>query len=531
MRTIALVLGLLFLTTVHGVGPSRAEVPAAVQRWIGEAQLAAAKKDYPRAIALLTEAARQQPKAEVIIQLANVLVWAGRTTEAIPWFRKYFALKPDDSSTRLAFADALSWAKTPKYLAQALAIFDTHLTSKPADYEVLLKRARVRSWAGRTKEALADYRRYLGARPNDARIRLELAQALSWTKGDKDALAQAVEIYAQHLRANPKDDAVVLRLAQVCSWAGRFDEAITSYRAYLARHDQRDVWLELAKTYAWAGRSTQASEAYLAYSARGGDEHVAALGRAQVLRWIGRYAEARALLEPLSKRQIPPKLRDEVELELARLHAQEGRHDSALTLVDGILARSPGDEEARKEKENLSKRYRPQVKGEFTYLRDKSGIELVINRAEGEYHFGRMLSAIVDAGIYRIASAEEGLWVGMINAGVRLRPMHTLELEAALGPRMYEYFSASFGLRTSISAQPFSFISGKLSYSYDDVYHDMYQPASVAAQIRGHTLAAQLSFSLPYQITLSGQATGRFLEPDNQGINLSATAMIGVWKM
>jgi tetratricopeptide (TPR) repeat protein len=290
------------------------------------------KFDLQDAEQLLTEYLQAHPDSDdAFLQRARVRAWTG-SDAAVGDYRAYIAKHPDPS-VKLELALALSSHADPKAFAEAIAIYDEHLASDPNDLAIVLQRARVRSWAGRTSEAIVDYRLYLEAKPDDDLARQELARLTASTTKPPDttitglrarvardvgdekaqlALAsalsglqdrasqrEALALLGTYLGKHPADATILLQRARVHGWARMTTEAIRDFHAYLELHPEDDaVRLEMANVVALGDEPAAAIPLYDAYLEDHPDDRATRAHRARVLLWMGDYAAAEtALLE------------------------------------------------------------------------------------------------------------------------------------------------------------------------------------------------------------------------------------------
>src|SRR5581483_9740620 len=102
----------------------------------------------------------------------------GRTDEAITFYRRVYAQRPNDAKLTSEFIDIL--ASSPSHREEALSMIDKLFKEHPTR-QLQLERAKVLSWMPeRRMEALAIYREYYRQNPADEDIRKQLTQVLVW---------------------------------------------------------------------------------------------------------------------------------------------------------------------------------------------------------------------------------------------------------------------------------------------------------------------------------------------------------------
>jgi tetratricopeptide (TPR) repeat protein len=478
-------------------------------------------RSLKRVLAIYNEHLKASPDDEkVLLQRARVKGWAGQTEEALNDFEAYLRRHPRDDKVRVEVAAVLSYSKDKALVARSLPLYDVHLNRSPDDLEARLQRARARSWLAMTKEAEEDFRSYLQKRPGDDKVKLELAMVLSWSK-DKREQARALSIFDEYLRDHPEDDQALLQRARIKSWLGKHKEAVVDYRAYLSRNADASARAALADALAEAGRYKEAMKEYQLIETMGGDAGAVALARARMHLRQGKHELAERGLKQLLDAETERSLRDQVEVELARLYSQTRRGLQAIDVLEGVLSRNPSDRDAQVEKDRLEAQYRPAAGPRMHTYVDNQGLWALGTSLDAKVYADRRVNAFVDAGSWRLKDSREVLWVHRLDFGVRVRPWEFVEFEAALGPRIYQLFSTKAGGHLTVRTNPSDKVKLELRYDYDDIYMDLYQAASVAEQVRGSSIYLQGELHLPYGIAVHGRLQGRFLEPENSmfGVN------------
>lgn len=512
--------------------------------------------------ALLSAFIAQHPESdEALLQRARVRSWSGKSAASEVDFRAYLAKHPNEEKVRLELAMALSSSKDKSALNGAIAIYDEHLKKHPGDLEIVLQRARVASWAGRTAEAIAGYDAYLAAKPDDEAVKLELARARSWSgqgtsavagfrehlkkhpddekawldlasalsaSKDKAVLREAIAIFDRHLQKHPDDLPVLLQRARVRGWVGQTAEAVADFRTYQQKNpSDESIELEIANVLAQGTTPKDSIPVYDGYIARHPGDTAARMKRARALLWAGDYGRAESELDALRTLMPPGPERDLVELDLARLLSQTGRLHSAMDLVEEVLEHDPNNAGALKERDRLGIVLGSRIEPGFFFYTDKSRIQVASLTVATRVNITRNFAVVGDVGGWSLGTALETLRAGRANLGAWGR-IKSLELEAAAGPRVYEFFGPNFGARAAARLVPTSWSRLSLDYHYDDIYFDMLQPASISAGVRGHASHLTGDVTLPYRVRVSGRAGVRLLEPDNRGFNSTATVSVPV---
>lgn len=238
------------VTAIADVAPS-ARLPEILAR----ADSAWRAGSYPLAGRLYAIAvARDSSSSRAVFRLATLHSWNDERDTAERLFRRYITLEPQDTEGRLALARALAWAAN---YPSAIAIYDSVIAGDKTYRDAVVGRAQVLSWQGRSEEGLQAYREWTAAHPADREALIEYARALSWS--------------------------------------GRLDDAAAIY-APLAGTGNADAQKGLARVTAWRGELAQSLDAWDRVVLARPNDPEALTGRAQVLHWMGRDADAGASL-------------------------------------------------------------------------------------------------------------------------------------------------------------------------------------------------------------------------------------------
>ncbi len=239
---------------------------------------------------------------------------------------------------------------------------------QPHNEALVLRRARVLSWAKKYGESIGLYRQWLAEHPQDQEVEMELARVLSWSRNFDASLAEYRKILLQH----PNDGEAHLEMTRVLGWDKRYDDAIAELRALLKdRPNDFNALLALAQVYSYKGRWKDSIQTYdAALQIRPADRD-ALTGKAQVLVWSGRPAAARPMLESLHGK-YPEDAR--VLVALASDENALRRPDLALKLLRQADALAPGDSDVAAVRGAIESQLRPELTVGGNYVRDTEGL-------------------------------------------------------------------------------------------------------------------------------------------------------------
>ncbi len=273
--------------------PGDAEVMAELARvlvWKGE---------YPRAADLYRSVLSSVPlpAAETHVGLGDAYLYSGKREEAIAAYREALALDPGLTKAKKQLALALSWSGRP---GEAFPLLVELNRLFPDDREITVELARLHGGRGEHEKAAALISGLLAADPGDAELLIEAAEAA----GAAGRAARSRRLYLEALTIRPDDD-WKLRFADSMTGWGDFYRAEKIFRDYLEK--------------------------------RPGSIPVA-LKLAGVLSGGQRYEEARGIYRELLARD--PGLRGALT-GLATAYLREKDFPNALAVADDLLGRDP----------------------------------------------------------------------------------------------------------------------------------------------------------------------------------------------
>lgn len=145
---------------------------------------------------------------EIAPSLGAQLLWADRTTEALPVLEAAVARNPADRETRKLLALAYRWSDR---LDEAERLSRETLAENPGDLEERNGLALALLWQGRNRLAAAEFDRVLAARPDDAEALLGLSRA----RMELDLPEEAEGPAARAVAIDPKNREAAEQLARV----------------------------------------------------------------------------------------------------------------------------------------------------------------------------------------------------------------------------------------------------------------------------------------------------------------------------
>jgi thioredoxin-like negative regulator of GroEL len=154
------------------------------------------------------------------LELAKVLTYDKRYTEAMEAYRQVLATEPENLQAKIGLSEVLYWSGNSaaasamlngvpedklddpaklmladllvakKDYQPAVRILTAYLEKKPDDWSVRLKLADVQSWTKQYPDAIANYEAILKAHPNDRQVRRKYGMVLSWAGQNEKAAEQ-----------------------------------------------------------------------------------------------------------------------------------------------------------------------------------------------------------------------------------------------------------------------------------------------------------------------------------------------------
>jgi predicted Zn-dependent protease len=234
-----------------------------------------ATQSYSEAIPLYKEWLATAPARapEPWLEYARVLKWSGHANESIDAYRKYVSLSPKGVLGRVELAQLLAQQKDFQGASEQ---YDLALKESPHNIAARIGRAQVLGWTGKVAASLDELNDVLKDAPHNFEARLAKAYDLLWLnqpeaaqglfrelqkeKPDNADVSRGLEqvvstVAAAKEAAKKKAEHKNLVLAEQSEAAGKYDEAISYYKAYLAEHPgNADAQFSLARVLGWDQR-------------------------------------------------------------------------------------------------------------------------------------------------------------------------------------------------------------------------------------------------------------------------------------
>jgi cellulose synthase/poly-beta-1,6-N-acetylglucosamine synthase-like glycosyltransferase/tetratricopeptide (TPR) repeat protein len=269
-------------------------------------------------------------KAKANRQMAKVLAWSGKHTEALTLIGDILKQNPDDLEMRIFQADVNVWAKN---LDQALALYLPLVKEHPENLDVAIgfANAAAKSKAPITEEATGQLLRLAdkAASPDvkDPLLVARVAEAYATRLHEKE---RAKQLALKAAQMDPKDPIVRREVAFALANPdiGLYKEADILFTGMELTGEERKQYVFIASQAENYEAARRQARLYLAEQVPGTlKEREARRLLADVLTWKGDYEEALALYERLAENQ--PKDRD-LRVEIAQVYRYWQNYPMAL---------------------------------------------------------------------------------------------------------------------------------------------------------------------------------------------------------
>ncbi len=161
-------------------------------------------------------------------ELARLLGYQGKYTEALREYRKVLNEKPDKTKIKIEMAHLYYYKGDPEKAQQLLSEVNERETQDlpPAEMIILGK---ILTAAKKYDQAIDIYKTIIDKHGPRPQVRYNLARVLSWSQKYEESLEQ----YRKILEKRPADRNVRRHYAQVLKWAGKHEKAAEQYRKSL----------------------------------------------------------------------------------------------------------------------------------------------------------------------------------------------------------------------------------------------------------------------------------------------------------
>jgi cellulose synthase/poly-beta-1,6-N-acetylglucosamine synthase-like glycosyltransferase/tetratricopeptide (TPR) repeat protein len=274
--------------------------------------------------------ATPEQKAQATRQLAKVLAWSGKHSEALSLIGDILKRNPDDLEMRTFQADVNVWAKN---MEQALAIYLPLVKQYPDNRDVAVgfANAAAKSKGPLTEEALGQLLRLAEkAASPDAKDPLLVARVAEAYATRLDDRTRAKQLAMKAARMDPKDPIVRREVAFVLAHPKieLFKEADVLFTGMELTGDERKQYVFVASQAENYDAARRQARKYLEEQTPGTlKEREARRLLADVLTWKGDYEEALAIYERLADAQ--PKDRD-LRVDIAQVYRYWQNYPMAL---------------------------------------------------------------------------------------------------------------------------------------------------------------------------------------------------------
>ncbi|MGE5320325.1 MAG: tetratricopeptide repeat protein, partial [Hyphomicrobiaceae bacterium] len=308
--------------------------------------------------------------ADALLGLARASSRSGKKDAAVPRYRAYLELRPQDKDVMLEYMELEAERGNSQAVQEYDALYRQRFGASKAYWLRMADMYALGNDPAAASSALEEATRLA---PQDPALFYRLAQSYSTDKeagNAADAIEQAVELapknleylrtradiaswrsdyataldsYRRILAIAPDDPGAHLGIARVQYWRSQLDASACAYRDYLARQPGvAAAWMEYIVVVTELGDYAHAMELLEDYRSRFGDNVAYRKQKARVLAWAERPTSSLALVDELA-----PTLPDDYELGYTRtiaLHYAHRPREALASLADVALLR-PGSKE------------------------------------------------------------------------------------------------------------------------------------------------------------------------------------------
>lgn len=300
-----------YLRRAHHVNPADVGVLRDLARLTARARL------FNESVPLYGQLVQMAPSVpDYLLEYARVLSAAGQDAEAVRYYNTILGQRPSDMQARLELGRLLGQQKD---FTGAMTQYNYVLRFQPANLVARVRLAQIKAWIGQLQESLDDVENILKAHPEDFNARVVKAFDLLWL----GQVRQAQQLFGQLAKENPADRDVQeglktaaeqqqakvpappapappkpappksVQLAAQSEAEGRYSEAITYYRDYLAEFpDDSQAQYRLARVLAWDKQYAESESMLRDWTKKNPDDSQGHFQLGRVLAWEEKFQEA-----------------------------------------------------------------------------------------------------------------------------------------------------------------------------------------------------------------------------------------------
>ena len=209
------------------------------------------QKDYIKSTEWLAKGlGHAKDSSQILMQMAYNEIYANRYGEAIPYFKQYLALRPEDTTNW--FNLAICYTNT-KQFDSAVAVYYKMLVLAPQSTDALI--------------GLGDFYYQLARNANDSATAAQQARddkkAALWSDKRKLNLDSAYSYLKKAFELDPKNAGVGEEYAVVSSTLGKWDEAAEAFKKLSELDPKQSAnWISLGDCYISMKKWADAASAY-----------------------------------------------------------------------------------------------------------------------------------------------------------------------------------------------------------------------------------------------------------------------------
>jgi len=214
-----------------------------IKKLLGEAYMI--EKDYKNSIEQYRAILEQNPQdTKTRLALADILSWQKNYDECINEYLKVLEAEPNNFQAKEKLANVYLWKKDYK---NAESLFKEIIKSDPENVNVKVILGQMLLWQGRNTEAVTYFEEVLANDKRNLKAMESLADVLSYKK----EFNRSIFLYKEILKQK-KDLDIEEKLAAVLSWARQYKESLKLYDEILSEKENFRIRLQKARVLGWA---------------------------------------------------------------------------------------------------------------------------------------------------------------------------------------------------------------------------------------------------------------------------------------